>query len=101
VGKNRDKKIVICKINDTKGKKTVTTTKCSISLAKVLDLFHWCPILVLMLSILGLVGKDAAPLFGQLEGKMAVVFFYSAFLALMGHLLQAGALKCSHQMTGL
>jgi hypothetical protein len=46
-----------------KKKKTrYSTTKNSVCSAKVLNLFLWCPILVLALGILGFVGKGAAPL---------------------------------------
>jgi hypothetical protein len=34
---------------------------------KVLGLFLWCPILVLVLGILGFMGKSVALLVGQLE----------------------------------
>jgi hypothetical protein len=39
-------------------------TKSLVCLVKVLELFLWCPILVLVLGILGFVGKCAAPLLG-------------------------------------
>jgi hypothetical protein len=73
---------------------------------KVLDLFLWHPILVLALGTLGFVGKAAAPLVEQLDsggggGRGSLLFFFSAFLGLMGHPLQAGALKWSYQVTGL
>jgi hypothetical protein len=47
--------------------------------------------------------KCAALLFGQLAGELTGGFFFfpPAFLGLMGCLLQAGALKWSHQMFGL
>jgi hypothetical protein len=84
-----------------------TTTKSVVSLAKVLDLFLWHPILVLVLmtggysvslclltvGILGYVGKSAAPLVGQLAGELAgTVFFPPTFLGLMGFLLKVEAL---------
>jgi hypothetical protein len=57
-------------------------------LGKVLDLFLWCPILVLAFVILGSVEKGAATLVRQLEGFA----FFSVFLFLMGCLLQVGIL---------
>jgi hypothetical protein len=84
------------------GKKTQQQQqKSSVSLAKVLDLLLWWPILILVLGILGYVGKGAAPLVRQLGGEMVEGFFSSAFLGLMGHLLQAGTLRWSQQMAGL
>jgi hypothetical protein len=79
--KNRDKKIVIVKLIIQK-KKTppdTATTKNSVCLVKVLELFLWCLILVLMLGILGFVGKGAAPLDRQLEVEMAGGFFSFLF----------------------
>jgi hypothetical protein len=40
-------------------------------LVKVLELFLWCPILVLVLGILDFVGKGAAPVIRQLGVEMA------------------------------
>jgi hypothetical protein len=48
-------------------------------LAKVLNLVLWHPILVWELGILGLVGKGAAPLVGQLVGEIALGFFFTFF----------------------
>jgi hypothetical protein len=49
---------------------TITTTKSSVSLAKVLDLFLWHPVLVLVLSILGfVVGKVLPLLLDSLGGR--------------------------------
>jgi hypothetical protein len=80
------------------------TSKSSICLIKVLDLFLLCPILVFVLGILGFVWKCAAPLVRKLGvDKLEVFSFFSPpiFLVIMGHLLQAGALKWSYQVTGL
>jgi hypothetical protein len=78
------------------------TTKSSVCLVKVLDLFLWHLILVLALGILGFVGKGAVPLVGQLVGGGGwTVFFLHAFLGLLGYLLQVGALKWSHMVTSL
>jgi hypothetical protein len=66
-----------------KAKVQQQTSVCS---AKVLDLFLWCPILVLVVGILGFVGEGADPLVGQLVGKMAGGIFFPAFLGLMGNL---------------
>jgi hypothetical protein len=71
---------------------------CSVN---VLDLSLWCPILALVLSVLGFVGKGASPLVRKLGVGESWRIFFSAFLGLMGHLLQLGALKLSHQMSGL
>jgi hypothetical protein len=47
-----------------------------VSLARVLDLVIWCPVLVLAFGILHYVEKGATPLVGQLGGwEMAEVFF--------------------------
>jgi hypothetical protein len=56
-----------------------TTTEISVCSAKVLDLFLWCLILILVLGILGFVGRSAAPLVGQLGGKMTRGFFFVCF----------------------
>jgi hypothetical protein len=48
--------------------------------------------------------KGATPLVGKLGVELARGFFlfsFSTFLGLMGHPLQVGALKWSHQVTGL
>jgi hypothetical protein len=58
------------------GKKTGTKTASSVCSAKVLDLFFWCPILVLALGILGFVGKGAAPIVGSLQGRQVEFFFF-------------------------
>jgi hypothetical protein len=81
-GKNRDKKIVMVKLT-TQEKKTGTATKSSVCLVRVLDLFLWCPILVLVLGVLGFVEKGAAPLVGQLGGDDWRVFFFSFLLSLL------------------
>jgi hypothetical protein len=53
-------------------------------LAEVLELFFWCPTLVLALGIVICVGKGAFPLVGQLGVGTAGGFFsFSAFLGLM------------------
>jgi hypothetical protein len=85
------------------GEKTGTaTTKSSVCSVKVLDLLLWCPILVFALSIPCFVRKGAASLVGQVGVKMAGgVLIFSTFLGFMGHPLQVGALKWSHQVTGL
>jgi hypothetical protein len=71
-------------------------------LVKVLDSFLLCPILVLVLGILGFVWKGVVPLVRQLGVKIAGEFFsfFSTFLGLMAHPLQARALKMTHQVTG-
>jgi hypothetical protein len=90
-GKNRDKKIVKLKIVNKKGKKVrkEEKEKSIVSLAKVLDLLLRRPIQVLVLmtggfsmslsllkvGILDCVGKGAAHLSRQLEGKSAGGFF--------------------------
>jgi hypothetical protein len=81
------------------GKKSpTTTTKSSVNSTKVLDLFLWHSILVLVLGILGYVGKGAALCIRQLEvGETAQGFFSPAFLGLVSHLLQVGAQMWSHQ----
>jgi hypothetical protein len=57
------------------------------------------------LGILGFVGKGAAPLVRQLGVEMAggffLFFFFPTFLGLMGGLLQVGALRWCHLVTGL
>jgi hypothetical protein len=84
---NRDKKIIIVKLiilnsktkQKTKIKKPSYNNKILVILAKVLDLFLWCPILVWELGILGFVEKGAAPLAGQLEVEMAEGFSFPCF----------------------
>jgi hypothetical protein len=62
-GKKRDKKIVMVKLIIQEKRKIGTATKkSSVCSVKVLDLFLWCPILVLVLGILDFVGKGATPL---------------------------------------
>jgi hypothetical protein len=56
---------------------------------------------LLKFGVLGCVEKGAALLVRQLGEKSAGVFFSPVFLGLMSHLLQAGALKWSHQMAVL
>jgi hypothetical protein len=59
-----------------RGKKKPKHNKISVCLAKVLDLFLWHPFLVLVLGILGFVGKGAAPVVGQLgRGERGGDFF--------------------------
>jgi hypothetical protein len=84
--------------------KKTGTTKSLVCLAKVLDLFLWHLILVLLLGILGFCGEGCClPLFSDsLWDRWLQSFgFFPTFLGLMGHLLEVGALKGSHQMTGL
>jgi hypothetical protein len=64
---------------------------------KVLGLFLWHAILVLVFGILGFMGKGAAPLFEQLGVETVGGFF--PFLGLICHQMKAGALKWSHQVT--
>jgi hypothetical protein len=52
----------------------------------------------LVLGILGYVGKGVAP---QLGWEMTEGILFPTFLGLMGHLLKVGALKWSHQTSGL
>jgi hypothetical protein len=82
-----------------KKKTSTTTTKSSLCSVNILDLFLSHPIPVLVLGILGFVGKGAAPLIGQLARERWRGFF-SALIGLMGCLLQAGARKLYHQVTG-
>jgi hypothetical protein len=83
------------------------TTKSSVCLVEVLDLFLWHLILVLALGVLGFVRKGAAPLIGQLGVEMDggfflfFSFFVPTFLGLMRHPLQVGALKLSHKVISL
>jgi hypothetical protein len=60
-------------------------TKNLVCLAKFLNLFIWHAILDLAICIPGFEVKGGATLVGQVEEKM--VFFFSTFLGLMGHLL--------------
>jgi hypothetical protein len=61
---------------------STTATKSSVCSAKVLDLLLLCPILVLVLGILGFLRKGAAPLVGQLGVEMALGFFIFIFSSL-------------------
>jgi hypothetical protein len=81
--KNKDKKKVMVKLKIIIIMAGTTTTKSSVCLAKVLGLFLWHPILVLMLGILDFVGKGAAPFVGKPRGRDGWGFFL-AFLGLMG-----------------
>jgi hypothetical protein len=56
-----------------------------------------------VLGILGFVGNGVAPLVGELGVQMDgwIFLFFPNFLGLMGHPLQVGALKWTHQVTGL
>jgi hypothetical protein len=67
----------------------------------ILDLFLWCPILVLVLAILSFVGKGPALLVGLGVSVYGWRFYFPTFLGLMGCLLEEGALKWPHQVTGL
>jgi hypothetical protein len=62
------------KVNNTE-KIGTATTKSSVCSVKVLDLFLWCPILVLALSILGLGGRALALLLDSLGWRWLVFFF--------------------------
>jgi hypothetical protein len=61
----------------------------------VLDLFLWCPTLVLVLGILSFVGKVAVLLVGHPGVELTEGFFpfLPTFLGLMDHPLQVGSLK--------
>jgi hypothetical protein len=101
-GKNRDKKIVMVKLIILKKSEVQQQQKSSVSSAKVLELFLWCPILLLMLGILGYVGKGVTILVRQLGAQeMPEVFLTPDFFGLMCGLSQAGALRWSHQTAGL
>jgi hypothetical protein len=54
-------------------------------LSKSSELILWCPVLVLVLDILGFVGKVAAPLVGQLIVEMAGGFFLFFYFLLFFH----------------
>jgi hypothetical protein len=60
VEKNKDKEKVKEKLIIQKKKRRHNNNKNSVCLAKALDLFLWHPILVLVLGILGFVGKGTA-----------------------------------------
>jgi hypothetical protein len=81
-GKNRDKKTVMVKLIIQKIKGT-TTTKISVSLAKLLDLFLWCLTLTLALCILGCVGKVVPLLLESLEGRQLKVLFCFFLLSMV------------------
>jgi hypothetical protein len=70
-GMNREKKIIIEKL--ILQKNPDTTTKCTDYPVKFLDLLVWHPVLILVLGILGFVGKGAVPLVRQL-GKRWLFF---------------------------
>jgi hypothetical protein len=74
--------------NRTKREKKKTpgtaTTKSSVCLLKVLELFLWLPFLILEVGILGIVGKCAAPLFRQLSVDTAGDFFFLLPMVLWG-----------------
>jgi arginine exporter protein ArgO len=74
--KNRDKKIVLVKSITQKKKQGIAQKK--VCLVKVLELFLLCPVLVLVLGILGFGRKGTACLVGQLGMEMAggCFFFY-------------------------
>jgi hypothetical protein len=71
-------KLIIQKTNNQKTPGTAIT-KSSVCLVNVLELFLWCPVLVLMLGFLGFLGKGAAPFVRQLGVETAGRFFLSLF----------------------
>jgi hypothetical protein len=74
-----NKKIVMVKLIIQKKIGTVTTES-SVCLVKVLDLYLWCLILVLVLGILDSVGKCADPRVGQFWVETAGGIFTSFVL---------------------